>query len=206
MTISLCNALDFSPKSWRNGGGKTRELLAWPNGENWRIRISLADIDADGVFSSFPETKRWFSVVDGGGVNLRFADQNIALTTSSDPFAFDGAQPPYCSLINGSTRDLNLMVKRRAMSNSEMTVVINTADRSQDTWAAKYRISALLTTVAGHWTNGQESRHLNPYDFLCAVDHNHQTWSFIPEEPNTLIGNRANRVWWLGANASEIQT
>lgn len=27
---------------WRNGGGATRELLAWPYAEDWRVRISVA--------------------------------------------------------------------------------------------------------------------------------------------------------------------
>ena len=33
---------DVEPKPWRNGGGITRELLAWPHASEWRIRISVA--------------------------------------------------------------------------------------------------------------------------------------------------------------------
>jgi environmental stress-induced protein Ves len=39
---------------WKNGGGVTRELLAWPGGGDWQVRISVAEIEADGPFSSFP--------------------------------------------------------------------------------------------------------------------------------------------------------
>ena len=38
----------IQPQRWRNGGGWTRELLAVPDAENWRIRVSVADIESDG--------------------------------------------------------------------------------------------------------------------------------------------------------------
>jgi environmental stress-induced protein Ves len=204
MTINIFNALDVLPQPWKNGGGKTRELLTWPSANEWTIRISLADIDADGAFSTFPETLRWFSVVEGAGVHLNFSNQPIALSRDSQPFAFDGLQTPYCRLVNGSTRDLNLMVKRQAINSTEMTVVKNTGDNIPETWHAKYQICALFTTVAGLWSNDRESKSLNPYDFLCSIDHGPQIWSFTADEPITLIGNQENRAWWLGANASEI--
>ena len=59
------------PQPWRNGGGVTRELLAWPDGGDWRVRVSVADIDADGPFSAFPGVERWFAVLEGAGVALR---------------------------------------------------------------------------------------------------------------------------------------
>ena len=31
-------AADVAPQAWRNGGGSTRELLAWPAGADWRLR------------------------------------------------------------------------------------------------------------------------------------------------------------------------
>ena len=35
---------DIAPQPWRNGGGTTRELLAWPSAEHCNLRIALADI------------------------------------------------------------------------------------------------------------------------------------------------------------------
>ena len=37
------------PQPWRNGGGSTRELLAWPAAADWKLRVSLATIAQDGV-------------------------------------------------------------------------------------------------------------------------------------------------------------
>jgi uncharacterized protein len=41
------------PRPWRNGGGVTRELLAWPGGDDWALRLSVAEIERDGPFSAF---------------------------------------------------------------------------------------------------------------------------------------------------------
>ena len=32
---------------WRNGGGVTRELLAWPDSKDWALRVSVADVAAE---------------------------------------------------------------------------------------------------------------------------------------------------------------
>ena len=29
---------------WRNGVGRTRELLAWPTAADWLVRVSVAEI------------------------------------------------------------------------------------------------------------------------------------------------------------------
>ena len=49
---------EVNPQPWRNGGGMTRELLAWPEAERWRARVSVADIAEDGPFSPFPGVDR----------------------------------------------------------------------------------------------------------------------------------------------------
>jgi uncharacterized protein len=102
---------DVAPQTWRNGGGRTRELFAWPAGTGWRLRISLADIDADGPFSAFAGVQRWFAVIEGAGVVLTLPDGEKRLTTADAPLAFDGAAAPGCRLIAGPTRDLNLMLR-----------------------------------------------------------------------------------------------
>jgi uncharacterized protein len=112
---------------WRNGGGRTRELLTWPAHAEWLLRISLADIDADGPFSTFPGVTRWFAVVAGAGVRLRIGARTLTLTVDDAPLQFDGAAAPECVLIDGPTQDLNLMVRggdatmRRTVPDTEWT-------------------------------------------------------------------------------------
>lgn len=104
-------AANLAPQPWRNGGGQTRELLAWPPGPDWRLRISLADIEQDGPFSAFAGVERWFAVIEGGGVALSFAGGERELRVGDTPCCFDGAEAPGCRLLDGPTRDLNLMLR-----------------------------------------------------------------------------------------------
>src|SRR5258706_8972671 len=62
----LLRVNDIAPAPWRNGGGLTRELLAWPDRSDWIVRISVAEILASGPFSEFPGVDRWFAVLHGG--------------------------------------------------------------------------------------------------------------------------------------------
>ena len=102
-----------TPAPWKNGGGVTRELLRLPLGskDDWTLRISVADVDTDGPFSSFPGITRWFAVLDGAGVRLRFADRTLEVRPGDAPLRFDGDEAPGCALLDGRTRDLNVMVR-----------------------------------------------------------------------------------------------
>ena len=60
-----------TPQAWRNGGGQTRELLAWPSAADWSLRISRADIERSGPFSAFAGVQRWFEVLSGNAVATR---------------------------------------------------------------------------------------------------------------------------------------
>lgn len=121
MTQQIIPAFSVPPQPWRNGGGQTRELLAWPDNtvtapgqhshQPWQLRISVADITQNGPFSTFEGVHRWFTVLTGAGVTLQFADGPITLRPSDAPLAFDGAAAPSCTLIDGATLDLNLMVR-----------------------------------------------------------------------------------------------
>ena len=111
MSWTIASLDDATPAPWRNGAGVTRELLAWPGADDWRVRMSVADVAQDGPFSRFDGVLRWFSVLDGAGVRLRLDGAAHALTPESEPFAFDGEASCDCELIDGPTRDFNLMLR-----------------------------------------------------------------------------------------------
>jgi environmental stress-induced protein Ves len=100
---------DVFPAPWRNGGGTTRELLAWPHKEDWSVRLSVAEIATGGPFSAYPGVTRWFAVLSGEGVRLN----GQRLDTASQPLRFDGAAPADCELLQGATEDFNLMLRGR---------------------------------------------------------------------------------------------
>src|SRR5690554_3842924 len=111
MPTTIIDSTAIAPQPWRNGGGQTRELLTWPEGNDWQLRISVADIETDGPFSAFDGVQRWFTVLHGPGVELKFTDAKHVLRCGDDPLKFDGGEFPYCQLLDGPTRDLNLMAR-----------------------------------------------------------------------------------------------
>ena len=107
------------PTPWRNGGGSTRELLAWPpsnDSQDWRVRLSVAEVARDGPFSAFPGVQRWFAVLSGAGVRLQVGGMAHHLDGASAPFGFDGGAAVDCALVDGPTQDCNLMVRGRGGS------------------------------------------------------------------------------------------
>jgi hypothetical protein len=103
--------------AWRNGGGVTRELLAWPDPRNWLLRVSVADIGASGPFSAFPGVDRWFAVLSGDGVRLDTAGAPpVELTADQDALhAFRGDLATHCTALGATTRDFNLMAQRASV-------------------------------------------------------------------------------------------
>jgi environmental stress-induced protein Ves len=103
-----------APVPWRNGGGVTRELLAWPAPQDWLLRVSVAEVGASGPFSVFPGVDRSFAVLGGDGVRLATAGQPALDLTAADSelHAFPGDAATDCTLLGSATRDLNLMVRR----------------------------------------------------------------------------------------------
>ena len=171
----------MAARPWKNGGGVTRELLARPAGGEWRVRVSVADVDADGPFSSFDGVERWFAVVAGNGVVLTVDGSEQRCTADGDALAFDGAARTMCRLIDGPTRDLNLML--RGVRGALMRVVRGAA------WQPRARECGLFTTVSGTIeADGDASPEPMPAHAL-------RWW---PDAPPTLAFDGAG--WWLRAD------
>jgi uncharacterized protein len=112
MSWQIVRLADVPASSWRNGGGMTRELVAWPTAEDWRWRMSVADIGSSGAFSRFDGVQRWFAVLGGAGVELEVDGARHRLTAADAPFCFDGAAATHCRLLDGQTLDFNLMLRQ----------------------------------------------------------------------------------------------
>jgi len=183
MTLNIVHADDVPPQAWRNGGGTTRELLCWPSTLDWALRVSVADITRDGPFSSFPGIERWFAVIEGAGVALTFGDDERRVATDDAPLQFDGAAAPGCRLLDGSTRDLNLMLRggQGVMRIAENGVA----------WEAPFTLRALFTSGPGRWFGGTDERRLAAHTLLWSDSASPAAWSFEPDAPSM-------RAWWLG--------
>lgn len=158
MTVAVADitrfALDaIAPTPWKNGGGTTREIAAWPPGagmDAFAWRISVADIAADGPFSAFPGIDRQIALLDGAGVRLRAVDGTFdhRLDEIGVPFAFAGETPVDATLIAGATRDFNVMTRRGRCHARVLPL------RAASTLPA-VADAALLLVVSGAWRAGQ---------------------------------------------------
>ena len=190
MTPRLIALADTPPQPWRNGGGVTRELLAWPDGGDWRVRISVAEIEADGPFSAFPGVERWFAVLEGGGVALTIDGTEHRCRAGDAPLSFSGEATVDCRLLQGPSRDLNLML--RGMAGTMQPVVANEA------WASSTRRCGLYALVAGRCHADATTTDI-PADSLAWFSEAPAALRFQPESATTkpVLG------WWLTAGAKE---
>lgn len=103
---------------WKNGAGWTSEILKVHDSDerdtnDWAWRLSIAEIDADAPFSAFPGIDRELVLLSGNGVRLRFDDGEVhELLPPHDRLRFAGERAAFGELIDGPTRDFNLMWKR----------------------------------------------------------------------------------------------
>lgn len=102
---------------WKNGGGVTREIVRVPAGsglDDFTWRVSLAEISADGPFSTFAGVDRVIVLLSGAGVHLTSSDGTVdhRLDTPLEPFAFAGERETSASRIGGASSDFNVMTRR----------------------------------------------------------------------------------------------
>ncbi|HEY1393856.1 MAG TPA: HutD family protein [Methylibium sp.] len=180
----------IKPEPWRNGGGSTRTLLAWPSAEHWDLRISVAEIAMDGPFSAYPDIERWFAVIEGAGVVLSSEGSNLALDPDSPPHRFDGASAPQCRLVDGATRDLNLMLRQDRLSGS-----LERAG-SGVRWQSTAQLQGLYADDAGRLSDDAGRQWPLPARTLCwwqAAAGEPRSWRFESAAAHPL------RAWWWQA-------
>lgn len=112
---------DIPAQPWKNGGGTTRELALSECQGQLHWRISLADINQDGAFSSFPGLARIHCIVEGAGLVLSNSTVNLA-ARPLDPLVFSGDLALSAQLNEGACRAFNLIYDP-AFCQAEMRVL-----------------------------------------------------------------------------------
>ena len=115
MKIRHLRESDYRRMPWKNGGGWTTELYSHPlrSGEGFGWRVSIADIEYDGAFSTFPQCDRWIALLEGSGMRLEFDEAPPAVLERRLQFVpFSGEWKTRGSLIDGPVRDFNLIARR----------------------------------------------------------------------------------------------
>ncbi|PZR41746.1 HutD/Ves family protein [Paraburkholderia fungorum] len=123
-STTLIRGADLVAAPWKNGGGVTREVAAFPAGaglDSFTWRVSIADVAQAGPFSRFAGIDRTLALLSGAGMLLDETDatdahavKTYALTRPLDIARFAGEAQIDARLVDGATRDFNLMVRRGA--------------------------------------------------------------------------------------------
>ncbi|MBB3018489.1 hypothetical protein FHR70_001543 [Microvirga lupini] len=115
MMASVIRNEDLVRVPWKNGGGTTAEVAAFPEGSGFDTfgwRISMADVASDGPFSLFPGIDRTLIVVEGNGIELDVEGIAYRLDKASPKLSFSGDDITTGRLLGGPIRDLNVMTRR----------------------------------------------------------------------------------------------
>lgn len=138
---------DYRRVPWANGLGLTSEI-ARRDGEDGAIdwRVSIADVGADGPFSSFPGYDRVIVTIEGAGMILRHGGGRAVRLAPLEPYSFDGGVDTICELVDGPIRDFNLITRRGAVAGDLEIVRLEGRTRTERGLPAH---TVLLYCVAG---------------------------------------------------------
>lgn len=112
--VRVVRAADRVTMPWKNGGGVTHELVrAGEGAAGFAVRLSIAEVAADGPFSRFPGVDRVILLLRGAGFRLLREDGLVVdVMRPNEPFAFAGEDVWGCTLLNGPVFDFNVMTDR----------------------------------------------------------------------------------------------
>jgi environmental stress-induced protein Ves len=115
MSPTLLRRADYRRMRWKNGLGWTTEILREPDHDAFDWRLSLAEIESDAPFSAFAGVDRSLLLLEGHGMELRIDGAAPQLmNTRGQLVRFAGETAVEARLLDGPTRDFNVMTRREA--------------------------------------------------------------------------------------------
>lgn len=102
---------EWRVQPWKNGGGITREILRWPDTDDYDIRVSLAEVTKSGPFSTFPGYSRFVVWIGPNPIELMMGRRVDSYATPNASAHILGNPDIHAMLSAGPTRLLNLIVK-----------------------------------------------------------------------------------------------
>jgi environmental stress-induced protein Ves len=175
MSARVLRTADYRRMRWKNGGGWTTELAASAStveSGNFDWRVSIAEIESDGAFSTFPGCDRYIALLDGPGMELQFdAAEPVRLDHRLRFVRFEGEAKTFGRLLGGAVRDFNVMVRRDCVRaevlHRPLVGPMVFLPEAAATWFV-YLVAgqAALKDVAGMQLEGGESLLLQPGDAM----------------------------------------
>jgi len=152
--VRFLDSADYTSMPWKNGGGRTTEIAAYPPGaalDAFAWRVSIADVASDGPFSRFPGVERTIVLLDGAGMWLRSRGREKELRTPFEPYRFSGDDAVDCTLIAGPVRDFNAMFRRGAARGSVAVIRGDPVEIAQGDFVLAYAATgAHDCVIPGH--------------------------------------------------------
>jgi len=164
-SLIIIRKSSFKTTPWKNGGGQTREALRVPaQGDAFRWRISVAEVEASGPFSDFSGYWRSMTLLRGEGFRLQFANgTETALSEVGDLAQFDGALATHCELLAGACSDLNLIVSNR-ITDLKVRVPVLQQPLAVHSQAAEVLVVFAVAGSIGLQGPGGQTETLSPWD------------------------------------------
>jgi environmental stress-induced protein Ves len=128
--MRIIRKTDLREGRWRNGLGVSWDIATDGNAgaDDFGWRLAIARIDSDVPFSHYPQVDRIFTLIDGQGLDLDFADgRTLAADQLFVPHPYPCDVPTFCRLRDGPCRVLNLFLKRRSRE-AEVDILSSNAD------------------------------------------------------------------------------
>lgn len=114
MNPRIIRTTDLTPQRWANGRGLTREIHREPatgTAGTAAWRLSLAEIERTGPFSTIPEMDR--HLLSAAPVPLQLTiDAVVRALRHTEVVSFSGSAEVVTTAVHGTARALNLMIRR----------------------------------------------------------------------------------------------
>lgn len=139
-------------RPWKNGGGTTFEQAAGPPGSDlssFDWRISVAEVAADGAFSTFEGIDRTLVLIEGNGVELVVDDRSTILSEARPMLSFDGGATTRTRLLAGPVRDLNVMTRRGSVGHDVVAAPTNRLATRSSHWLVFALSDDVTVTIDG---------------------------------------------------------
>lgn len=164
--MRLLRAADHRRMRWKNGGGETVEIALSPPKaglDDFDWRVSMAGVEADGLFSSFGGIDRTLAILEGEGMVLEIEGRApLILTRDTPPLNFPADTPTYARLVDGPIVDLNVMSRRGAFVHS-----VGRLSAADSTLTTAADVTLLLCQSGSVWVAAEKQEAiLAPLDAL----------------------------------------
>ena len=124
MQFNIISPDQYRTVAWKNGKGRTQELLfGGSNEDSFDWRLSMAPVNSSGEFSDFKHYDRTLILINGNGLTLDHdSGQQDSLSQRFDLAHFDGGWLTKATLHDGDILDFNVMT-RQHKCRSKVTVL-----------------------------------------------------------------------------------